>query len=153
MKKQVSILSLVVILALAACTAKKEDGASEEAVKTEGTEKAEEWPAMDAYHFAMAEAFHPFKDSANLEPVKTQAAELAKAAEAWVNAPLPEKVNNEDIKAKLQALKSDSDALATLVTTGTNEEIGAALTALHDKFHEIQEAWYGGEGHGHKHDH
>lgn len=150
MKKQISILSLVVILALAACTAKKETSATEEA-KTEETEKAEEWPAMDAYHFAMAEAFHPFKDSANLEPVKVQAAELAKAAETWVNAPLPEKVNNEDIKAKLQALKTDSDALAALVATGTNEEIGAALTSLHDKFHEIQEAWYGGGGHGHKH--
>lgn len=149
MKKQISILSLVAILAMAACTSKKEADVTE--TKTEGTDKAEEWPAMDAYHFAMAEAFHPFKDSANLEPVKVQAAELAKAAEAWVNAPLPEKVNNDDIKAKLQALKTDSDALATLVPTGNDEEIGAALTSLHDKFHEIQEAWYGGGGHGHKH--
>lgn len=151
MKKQVSILSLVAILLLAACTAKKEESTTEEIAKTEGTEKVEEWPAMDAYHFAMAEAFHPFKDSANLEPVKVQAAELAKAADTWVNAPLPEKVNNDDIKAKLQALKTDSDALAVLVSTGTNEEIGAALTSLHDKFHEIQEAWYGGGGHGHNH--
>ncbi len=139
---------LLAILLVAACTAKKEEATTEEAATTEATE---EWPAMDAYHFAMAEAFHPFKDSANLAPVKAQAAELAKAAETWVNAPLPEKVNNDEIKAKLQELKSSSDALATLVTTGTDEEIGTSLTALHDKFHELQEAWYGGGGH--KHDH
>lgn len=145
MKKPSSILFLIAIIFIASCTAKKEEAVKEE------TAAAEEWPAMDAYHFAMAEAFHPFKDSANLEPVKVQAVELAKAAETWVNAPLPEKVNNEEVKAKLQELKAGSDALAALVATGTNEEIGASLTALHDKFHELQEAWYGGEGH--KHDH
>lgn len=146
MKKLSSILLLIAVIFIASCTAKKE-----EAAVTEETAVAEEWPAMDAYHFAMAEAFHPFKDSANLEPVKVQAAELAQAAETWVNAPLPEKVNNDEVKAKLQELKAGSDALAALVATGTNEEIGASLTALHDKFHELQEAWYGGEGH--KHDH
>ncbi len=148
MKKQSLILFLLAVLFVAACTAKKEEASAE---ATTETEKAEEWPAMDAYHFAMAEAFHPFKDSANLEPVKLQAAELAKAAEAWVNAPLPEKVNNDEIKAKLQELKTSSDALATLVSTGSDEEIGASLTALHDKFHELQEAWYGGGGHKHEH--
>ena len=147
MKKQSLILFLLAILFVAACTAKKEEATAE---ATTETAKADEWPAMDAYHFAMAEAFHPFKDSANLEPVKLQAAELAKAAEVWVNAPLPEKVNNDDIKAKLQELKTSSEALAALVNTGSTEEIGASLTSLHDKFHEIQEAWYGG---GHKHEH
>lgn len=145
MKKLSSfLLLLMVVIFFASCSAKKEEASTEAAA-------VEEWPAMDTYHFAMAEAFHPFKDSANLEPVKTQAAELAKAADAWLNAPLPEKVNNDEIKAKLQELKSSSDALAALVTTGTDEEIGTSLTALHDKFHELQEAWYGGEGH--KHDH
>ncbi len=136
------------IIFLAACTAKKEEASTE---ATTETEKSEEWPAMDAYHFAMAEAFHPFKDSANLAPVKLQAAELAKAAEVWVNAPLPEKVNNDEIKGKLQELKTGSDALAALVSTGSDQEIGSSLTALHDKFHEIQEAWYGGGGHEHEH--
>ena len=134
---------LFALLVVTACTSKKE-----EATETAAQERAE----MDAYHLVMAEAFHPFKDSANLEPVKAQAAELAKAAEAWVNAPLPEKVNNDDVKAKLAELKTNSDALAQLVATGTQEEIGAALTSLHDQFHALQEAWYGGEGH-HQHDH
>lgn len=148
MKKIQAILLLAIFASIVlACSTKKE-----EAAVVEETATAEEWPAMDAYHFIMAEAFHPFKDSANLEPVKVQAAELAKSANEWVNAPLPEKVNTEEVKAKLQELKTGSDALAQLVTTGTPEEIGTSLTALHDKFHELQEAWYGaGQGHDHKH--
>ena len=148
MKNLSTILLLLAVFA-AACSSKKEEPT---ATETEATAATEEWPAMDAYHLVMAEAFHPFKDSANLEPVKVQAAELAKSAEAWVNAPLPEKVNNDEVKAKLQELKTSSDALAQLVATGTAEEIGSSLTAVHDKFHEIQEAWYGG-GNGHKHQH
>jgi PBP1b-binding outer membrane lipoprotein LpoB len=147
MKKLTLILVVLAAVFVAACSAKKE----ETAPATEETAAADEWPEMDAYHFAMAEAFHPFKDSANLAPVKAQAADLVKAAETWVNAPLPEKVNNDEIKAKLQELKTGSDALAQLVTTGTDEEIGTALTALHDKFHELQEAWYGGGDHHHDH--
>jgi hypothetical protein len=146
MKKLQNILFLAMLALAAACSTKKEEA------KTEEVAVADEWPAMDAYHMVMAEAFHPFKDSANLEPVKAQAAELVKAADAWLNAPLPEKVNNDDVKAKLQSLKTDSEALAQLVVAGTTEEIGASLTSLHDKFHELQEAWYGG-GAEHKHEH
>ncbi len=147
MKKLTSILFAAAVVFVVACTAKKE----ETAPAAEETAATDEWPAMDAYHFAMAEAFHPFKDSANLAPVKAQVGDLVKAAETWVNAPLPEKVNTEEVKAKLQELKAGSDALAQLVTTGTDEEIGASLTALHDKFHELQEAWYGGGEHHHDH--
>jgi hypothetical protein len=147
MKKLTLILFVLAAVFVAACSGKKE----ETAPAAEETAAVDEWPEMDAYHFAMAEAFHPFKDSANLAPVKVQAADLAKAAETWVNAPLPEKVNNDEIKTKLQELKAGSDALAQLVTTGTDEEIGTSLTALHDKFHELQEAWYGGGGHQHNH--
>jgi hypothetical protein len=144
--KNLVLILLAMVVTVACSSNKDKEAAAEETV-------AAEWPAMDAYHLVMAEAFHPYKDSANLEPVKAQAAELAKAAEAWVNAPLPEKVNNDEVKATLAELKTNSDALAQLVATGTPEEIGAALTALHDQFHELQEAWYGGGEEHHHHDH
>lgn len=148
MKNIFPFLLLSAMLVSAACSSPKKEAVTDE------TAVAEEWPAMDAYHFIMAEAFHPFKDSANLEPVKIQAAELAKSANDWLNAPLPEKVNTDEVKAALQQLKTDSEALASLVTTGSPEEIGASLTALHDKFHELQESWYGGgKGHDHGHKH
>ncbi len=142
------MIAVAATLILAACGTKKEE-ASTEATDSE-KEALQEWKEMDAYHMLMAEAFHPYKDSANLEPAKNLAADLVKSAEAWVNAPLPEKVNTEEVKTKLQELKAGSDALASAVTGGKTEEISATLTTLHDKFHELQEAWYGGgEGHDH----
>lgn len=112
---------------------------------------AAEWPEMDAFHLVMAESFHPFKDSANLEPARRLAPEMAAAATKWANAPLPEKVNTPEVKEKINLLKSASDEFAQLVQTGSEEEIGNALTGLHDLFHELQDAWYGkGEG-GHDH--
>ena len=47
-----------------------------------GTEQ-KNWKEMDNFHMVMAETFHPYKDSANLEPAKSRASELAAAAEEW----------------------------------------------------------------------
>jgi hypothetical protein len=143
--KKTHLLSVLFLTLLAfSCSSKKE------AVEEEAT--IDEWPEMDAFHMVMAETFHPFKDSANLEPVKTRASELAKAADVWLNSSLPEKVNTPEVKTMLQELKSSSDALAETAFAGPDEEIGAALTNLHHKFHEIQEAWYGSGEAGHEHD-
>jgi hypothetical protein len=116
---------------------------------------ADEWPAMDDFHMVMAETFHPYKDSFNLQPIKEKAAELETEAARWADAPLPERVNNEKVKADLAKLKTSSAELAQLVKTGTDQEIGASLIQLHDLFHHIQEAWYlkGEHGSEHGHDH
>jgi hypothetical protein len=147
--KKYALLIVVLAAMVAACNTKKEQTNNEVADTTQVA--LNEWKEMDAYHMLMAEAFHPYKDSSNLEPAKLLAADLVKSAESWINAPLPEKVNNDEVKAKLQELKAGSDALASAVAGGKTEEISSTLTSLHDKFHELQEAWYGG-GEGH-HDH
>jgi hypothetical protein len=116
----------------------------------EKTEQTNEWPEMDAFHMVMAESFHPFKDSANLGPAKTLAAELAASASRWAEAPLPEKVNTPEVKEKLNLLKAATVEFTQLVQTGSDQAIGEALTSLHDLFHELQDAWYGkGDGHHH----
>lgn len=121
--------------------------------KKEKTEEQTEWPEMDAFHLIMAESFHPYKDSGNLEPAKRYAAELAESAAKWAEAPLPEKVNKPEVKEKIALLKSGTADFAVLVQDGDEAQIGEALNSLHDLFHELQDAWYGrGEGHhGHKH--
>jgi murein L,D-transpeptidase YcbB/YkuD len=127
-----------------ACSGKKES--------TEAVANNEEWPEMDEFHMVMAESFHPFKDSANLEPAKANAAEMARVAEKWLNAPLPEKVNNDEIKASLAQLKTDAAAFTQIVQSSDTTKIGESLTSLHDLFHKLQEAWYGeGKGHGEHH--
>lgn len=112
-----------------------------------------EWVEMDSFHMIMSEAFHPYKDSANLEPVKRLAEEIAKEAEKWASASLPEKVKNDDMKAALNQLKADTRALSEMIKGGaSDEEIGTSLQALHDSFHMIMEAW-NEEGMDHQHLH
>ena len=120
-----------------ACSSKKteqDNSASQDQV---------EWPEMESFHMVMAEAYHPYKDSANLEPVKSLAENLAKESEKWAGATLPRAVDDGEVKAKLEKLRKDCRALADQVKSGaSNEQIGAALTALHETFHTIMEAWH-----------
>jgi hypothetical protein len=87
---------------------------------------------MDDFHMVMAESFHPFKDSSNLEPAIKNATELAAAADRWANAELPDKVDNDDTKTKLQQLKTNADDFVGIANAADQQEIGSALTALHD---------------------
>lgn len=149
MKKDfVKYFSLVLFAFLIACTAKQEQAETE----TEGVAAEEdvEWPLMDEFHMVMAESFHPFKDSANIDPAIANASEMASLAEKWAAAELPSKVNNDQVKADLQTLKTETAAFAQLVSGGDVTAIGTSLTNLHDIFHRLQDAWYKGEGdHGH----
>lgn len=114
--------------------------------------KKEEWPEMDKFHMVMAESFHPYKDSLNLMPAKANATEMAKLAEQWAKASLPEKVDNDETKSQLAQLKTDTQAFIQISQSGDSVKIGESLTALHDQFHKLQEAWYGGHKEGeHKH--
>lgn len=139
---------LLLGLSLTACSTKtNESTVADEASQNDPNE----WAEMDSFHMIMAESFHPYKDSTNLEPVKRLAEEMATEAEKWAATELPEKVNTDDMKARLNQLKADTRSLADQVKAGaTDDELGAALTALHDSFHGIMEAWNGG---GEKHQH
>lgn len=110
-----------------------------------------EWAEMDSFHTIQVEAFYPYKDSANLEPVKHLAEAMAQEASTWASASLPQKVNNDEMKAQLNQLKADTRALAEMIKGGaSDDEIGASLQALHESFHVIMEIW-NEEGHEHQH--
>jgi hypothetical protein len=142
----------LLLLALLLWTCGQKTGAYE-AATTEGVVTSDTWAPMDDFHLIMAECFHPFKDSANLEPAIKNAGAMAAAAEQWLKAPLPAKLDNEEIRTALRNLKQGADALAVETGTGNEAAIGASLTRLHDIFHELQEAWYSrpGENPGHEH--
>jgi PBP1b-binding outer membrane lipoprotein LpoB len=138
-------------LTFSSCT-NKESATEQTEVTTENTDP-DEWPQMDSFHMIMAEAFHPYKDSANLAPIKVLAEEIASEAETWAASSLPEKVDNDEVKDKLAQLKTDTRALADKIKGGaSDEEIGSSLKALHDSFHEIMETW-NGDGEMHEHEH
>jgi hypothetical protein len=144
------LVMLAICFSILACSGKKDDAAQDASTHDDSQTDAKEWPEMDAFHLIMAESFHPYKDTLNLGPARANADALASAAEKWSDAPLPKKADNDNVKAKLQQLKTDTHAFAEMVKSGDDKETGEALTKLHDLFHEIQEAWYGG-GEGHYH--
>lgn len=152
-KYKVLFFAAMISMFVVACSQKESQDTTTEEQTSEATADPNEWPQMDSFHMIMAEAFHPYKDSTNLEPVKKLAEELAQEAEKWAGTSLPDKVNNDDMKAKIQQLKTDTRALADKIKGGaTDEEIGTSLNGLHDSFHAIMEAWNGG-GENHEHEH
>lgn len=137
----VAILSTAII---AACSGKKgrEDQHGND-------QNVGEWTPMDEFHMVMAESFHPYKDSSNLEPAKQYADSLVVYATRWAEAPLPEKFEHDDeIRFKLDQLKVDATTFARTVETGDDKAIGESLIKLHNLFHAIQDAWYHTESHG-----
>lgn len=99
---------------------------------------------MDEFHFVMAESFHPYKDSSNLEPAKKFAHEMDSVASIWLAAARPEKVNTDAVKEKMEKLKADTKLFADAVKVEADSTLAKSLTDLHDQFHALQEAWYGG---------
>lgn len=142
-------LSLIgtIVLSISCANKKESDGGHTDHENVEAA--AGDWKEMDDFHMVMAESFHPFKDSANLEPAKQNAPALVAYAEKWAAAPLPSKFEDDDeIKFKLNQLRQDAMSFSTIVNAGNDEKIGESLTKLHDLFHELQESWYGhSEGH------
>jgi|GEM_PF-1616152 len=105
-------------------------------------EESSDWKELDSFHKIMAKAYHPLKDSGNLDPTKQLINQLADEAEKWSNAALPDNMNTPEVKAKLQKLKTDSRALANEIRDGaSNDQIKDKMIKLHDQFHEIMKAW------------
>lgn len=138
----VSCIAFAACFSMLACSGKKET--SGQSSSEQAQVDSDKWVEMDDFHFIMAESFHPYKDSLDLKPAKANAAAMAIGAAKWADAPLPEKVNNEGVKTKLQQLKIETAAFAEHVQSADDKTIGEELTKLHDLFHSIQEEWYGG---------
>jgi hypothetical protein len=136
---KIDIRYFLILGIIMACSSKKGDH------QAAALQRAEEWPEMESFHMVMAEAYHPFKDSANFEPIKSLAENLAKESAAWAGAALPNGMDNTEVNAKLKKLKTDCRALADQIKGGaTNEQIGTSLTSIHDQFHGIMETWQEG---------
>jgi len=103
----------------------------------------DEWPEMDSFHMTMAEAFHPLSDSGNVEPAIRLIDQLGVDADKWASASIPDKVNNDEMKFKLEKLRTDIHMLAEIIHDNASEnQISTAMHTLHDQFHEIMEIWH-----------
>ncbi len=133
------IVTAIAALLIISCAGRNaSDAEHKDAAASDGV-----WKEMDDFHMIMAETFHPYKDSSNLEPAKSRADELVNAANEWASASLPAKVDNEDVRAQLQQLRTEAATLAESVRSSDDNIVAEHLTKLHDTFHAIQETWYG----------
>ncbi len=136
MKTVSTLFSLAAILFVFACGNKQQHD------DHEATAKDSVWRGMDEFHLVMAESFHPYKDSSNLEPAKKFAHEMDSVAGVWIESARPEKVNTDEVKAKLDKLKADTKLFAEAVKVEADSTLAKSLIDLHNQFHALQEAWY-----------
>ncbi|OIN59071.1 hypothetical protein [Arsenicibacter rosenii] len=102
-----------------------------------GQKKA--WKELDDYHSVMAQTFHPAEEG-NLKPVMARSGELVAKAVALQKAAIPTDYQKEGVKQSIDLLAKESAALDKLVQQKKPEaDIKKAITALHDRFHEVME--------------
>lgn len=135
----------IIVLFLAACG--KQDGNHKEG--DHNGEAVAEWREMDDFHFVMAETFHPYRDSSNLEPVRQHAGELKEAAERWLASEAPGREDAGAFQDVLKQLHAEASDLVDRVRGGDDDAIGEQLNQLHDTFHKVQDMWYGAHSHSH----
>jgi len=133
-KIRMILFAILAVVVMVCCSTKKNVDAE---AHTPSSKEAS--LAMESYHEVMAQSFHPFMDSGNLQPAKAHADELASAAARW--AELGSIDQTDTIKSKLQQLRINSHAFARLVQEGSNDTIGRSLENLHHEFHELLELW------------
>jgi hypothetical protein len=135
---------IALMIVVAACGSKHKEEA-----------EGDEWKEMEEFHVVMADMYHPIKDGGDVAPIKAGAGKLSAAAEKWAKAPLPAKVDNEEVKTHLGQLQDRTKALAEKIGTMTDDQIKEEMTSLHDIFHQVMEAWYSADGAAGKegHDH
>ncbi|HEX5172144.1 MAG TPA: hypothetical protein VFW11_23370 [Cyclobacteriaceae bacterium] len=138
---KVLTLAGFILMGMIACSRKNETPKNEQSLGSD------EWADMDSFHMIMAESFHPFSDSGNLQPAKEHAAAMEELAAHWASASLPDKVNNDDMKSRLNELKISTANFNTLVADSDDKVLGDSLTKIHDLFHHIMESWHGGGEH------
>ena len=126
-----------------ACTSKKENAAGDD------------WKALDSYHDVLAEVYHPFKDSGNVEPAKRLISSLAEKGDSLTLVSLPGKVDNDEMKTLVAKITTDTRTLAEEVKAGAADSVVASkLDPIHDQFHKIHAIWKrAGKGKDHEEHH
>ncbi|MGL2994001.1 hypothetical protein [Flavobacterium sp. TSSA_36] len=97
----------------------------------------EKWPAIKTFHGVMSQTFHPAEEG-DLNPIKTRSEEMVQKAEALSTEAIPAEFKTPAIAASVKKLQAGSKSLDKLIKAkGTDKEVLAAITSLHDVFHEI----------------
>lgn len=103
-----------------------------------GMMHASGWQELDALHETIMKTWHPAKGDNDLKPIRAEAAELLRRADALAAATPPERCAGDETRAATKQIADDARMLTALVTeNGSDREIMTALSALHDRFEEV----------------
>jgi soluble cytochrome b562 len=105
------------------------------------------WKELDAFHMVLMQTWHPAKGMNNLSPIRAKAEELAQKAERWAKSVFPEKCDTPALREAVTKVSAQSQALAKLVTEGSDEQVKAALKEVHDRFEIVEQGCTPGKAH------
>jgi len=102
------------------------------------TLERETWKELSAFHEVMSQTFHPSEDG-NLDPIRQRSTEMVERAAALQMSTIPASFRTPEIKKALSNLVTGSEELDLLIKKrGSDKEVTAKLSSLHDTFHIIQ---------------
>ncbi len=108
-------------------------------VKSAIAQEKTKWKEMEAFHGVMSTTFHPAEEG-KFEPVRTRSGELVEKATAWKNSTAPAGYNQEAVQKILVKLVKAAKKVNNLAQkSGSDADLMAQLTELHEVFHEIAE--------------
>jgi len=97
----------------------------------------DKWPELKSFHSIMSQTFHPSEEG-NLQPIKERSKEMMEKATQLADSKIPLEYKTDAIVKAVEQLKSDTKKLHKMIgNKASDKEITAALSALHDVFHQI----------------
>jgi hypothetical protein len=97
----------------------------------------DKWPELKTFHSIMSQTFHPSEEG-NLQPIKERSKEMMEKAEQLADSKIPLEYKTDAIVKAVEQLKTDTKKLHKMIgNKASDKEITAALSALHDVFHQI----------------
>ncbi|MCU0636229.1 MAG: hypothetical protein MUE41_15285, partial [Gemmatimonadaceae bacterium] len=98
------------------------------------------WKELDSYHTLMAAAWHPAKDKSDLAPARATLPKMVPAAQALVTATRPKGCGEAaGYGEKVQALATETEKVNGMAAKASDADLKAAMKALHDTFHGVEE--------------
>ncbi|MFY8021732.1 MAG: hypothetical protein ACOVP1_11055 [Bacteroidia bacterium] len=97
----------------------------------------DKWPELKSFHSIMSQTFHPSEEG-NLQPIKERSKEMMDKAIQLADSKIPLEYKTDAIVKAVEQLKTDTKKLHKMIANkASDKDITAALSALHDVFHQI----------------
>ena len=99
--------------------------------------KFENWPQMKNFQSILTETFKP-AEKGDMSPIRSRSHELYQNAKLINKMPVPQTVDNEQLRTTLKRLERETDKLnALVVREEQTPTVMKQFNIVHDTFHEI----------------